>query len=258
MAAAIKDFRGQLGPGKYRADMFQSFLVALASDVPAGVAAITNTKTVVSLMRIPDAQAAQALEGAAAELQKQPSVLGKLTFMAERAMPMASSMAKLRTRFPNWSLDTVTALQRAMLENLYRDLCDELPPDTIADSNTLEVLGLSAAEASRLMQEVQEKKAAAEAAALAEQEEQERAQQLQRAMEAASALSPSESRDDDVEDGGGDAAPIGAAGTHEYECTQCGYVLFPAAGRESKFFGDAFKCPQCGAAKSSFVDNGPV
>ena len=114
-----------------------------------------------------------------------------------------------------------------MLENLYRDLCDELPPDTIADSNTLEVcahahtcahmhtcthahahpqsllptvdterlrvippsqpapalphhgipsppcpnqvLGLSAAEASRLMQEVQEKKAAAEAAALAEQ-----------------------------------------------------------------------------------------
>ena len=46
--------------------------------------------------------------------------------------------------------------------------------------------------------------------------------------------------------------------THEYECTNCGYVLFPAAGREFKFFGADFTCPGCGAGKDSFVDNGPV
>ena len=55
-----------------------------------------------------------------------------------------------------------------------------------------------------------------------------------------------------------------ASGTHEYECTHevdgapCGYILFPAAGRESKFFGAGFTCPQCGCGKADFVDNGPV
>jgi len=263
MATAIKDFRAQLGPGKYRGQMFQSFLVALANDVPVGVNAITNTKMVMSLMRIQDSATAQVLEAAAKELQKQPSVLGKLTFVAERAMPMASSMAKLRTLFPNWSLDTVTALQRAMLENLYRDLCEKLPDGTTADGETLQVLGLSEAEATRLMQEVQEKKAADAAVAIAEQEERERAEQLQRAMEAASALSSNDSNDSNdspASDGGaGDDAPVtGADGTHEYECTKCGYTLFPASGRESKFFGAGFSCPQCGAGKDEFVDNGPV
>ena len=37
-----------------------------------------------------------------------------------------------------------------------------------------------------------------------------------------------------------------------YECGNCGFTLFIATGRESKFFGDTFKCPECGAAKSEF------
>jgi rubredoxin len=38
------------------------------------------------------------------------------------------------------------------------------------------------------------------------------------------------------------------------ECSNCGYTLFPAAGREFKFFGDDFKCPQCGSSKEAFKD----
>ena len=40
---------------------------------------------------------------------------GKLVFIAERALPMPASMAKLRTRFPNWSFDTVVS-RRATAE----------------------------------------------------------------------------------------------------------------------------------------------
>merc|ERR1712100_592724 len=29
------------------------------------------------------------------------------------------------------------------------------------------------------------------------------------------------------------------------ECEECGYTLFIAAGREGKFFGDSYKCPEC-------------
>ena len=49
-----------------------------------------------------------------------------------------------------------------------------------------------------------------------------------------------------------------ASGTHEYECTKCGYILFHAQGRESKFFGAGYSCPQCGCGKDEFVDNGPA
>lgn len=38
-----------------------------------------------------------------------------------------------------------------------------------------------------------------------------------------------------------------------YECGNCGFTMFVAQGRESKFFGANFKCPECGAPKSDFI-----
>jgi rubredoxin len=38
-----------------------------------------------------------------------------------------------------------------------------------------------------------------------------------------------------------------------YECGECGYTLFIAQGRDFRFFGEDFKCPECGAAKDKFV-----
>ena len=35
-------------------------------------------------------------------------------------------------------------------------------------------------------------------------------------------------------------------------CKDCGYTLFIAQGRESKFFGQGFKCPECGSGKDRF------
>jgi len=37
-----------------------------------------------------------------------------------------------------------------------------------------------------------------------------------------------------------------------YECSRCGYTMFIAEGRESKFFGEGFTCPECGAPKDEF------
>lgn len=39
-----------------------------------------------------------------------------------------------------------------------------------------------------------------------------------------------------------------------YECGNCGYTLFVAAGREAKFFGTGFVCPECGAKKNEFKE----
>ncbi len=45
--------------------------------------------------------------------QGKPSVLSKLVFTAERACPEAAAAAKLRSRFPNWTEETVNTLQQA-------------------------------------------------------------------------------------------------------------------------------------------------
>lgn len=37
-----------------------------------------------------------------------------------------------------------------------------------------------------------------------------------------------------------------------YECSECGYTLFIAKGREFKFYGEDFECPECGAGKDKF------
>jgi hypothetical protein len=43
---------------------------------------------------------------------------------------------------------------------------------------------------------------------------------------------------------------------HEFCCEKCGYTMFPARGRDAKFFPDDFTCPTagCGADKASFFD----
>eukprot|EP00871_Galdieria_phlegrea_P004511 jgi/Galph1/5060/GphlegSOOS_G3717.1 len=41
---------------------------------------------------------------------------------------------------------------------------------------------------------------------------------------------------------------------HVFKCAKCGYSLFPAKGREFKFFTDNFKCPACGSTKEVFYD----
>jgi len=37
-----------------------------------------------------------------------------------------------------------------------------------------------------------------------------------------------------------------------FSCGECGYTIFPARGREGKFFPDDFKCPTCGSPSSEF------
>lgn len=41
---------------------------------------------------------------------------------------------------------------------------------------------------------------------------------------------------------------------HVFKCGGCGYEIYPARGREFKFFPDSFKCPLCSTPKSEFWD----
>lgn len=41
--------------------------------------------------------------------------------------------------------------------------------------------------------------------------------------------------------------------SNTYECSKCGYTIFVAAGKEDKFFGDGFQCPECGSPREKFI-----
>ena len=146
MAATVRSFRQQLGPGSFRERMFTKFVTALVNDKPLGVPAIQQLKKTIELMKLGEEVTAAGFADAAVELSKKPAMLGatarpahpsahpaltpylpeaspgppprrrrrcagKLTFLAERAAPAAARSAELRAKFPNWDADTVGTLQ---------------------------------------------------------------------------------------------------------------------------------------------------
>ena len=58
---------------------------------------------------------------------------------------------------------------------------------------------------------------------------------------------PEEAEEDEDDD------EIEVSASNVYECGNCGFTLFVAQGRESKFYGTGFKCPECGAPKKDFI-----
>jgi hypothetical protein len=157
MMSAISTFRKKLGPGPYRLKMFTKFLVSLVNDKSLSVFAIQQLKKTVALMNLKEAMVTEALVAAAAEMEKKPAMLGKLTFLSERAVPEAARKAELRSRFPNWGEETVATLQQAMLENVYKDMCHPLKEGAPLPAGG-DVLQLSEYDCARLMTETQEAK----------------------------------------------------------------------------------------------------
>jgi hypothetical protein len=167
MMSAFSTYKRKLGPGPSRLKMFTKFLVSLVNDKALSVFAIQQLKKTVSLMKLTEPMVTEALVAAAAEMEKKPAMLGKLTFLSERAMPEAARKAELRSRFPKWGEDTVATLQQAMLENLYKDMCHPLEEGAPLPPGG-DLLQLSEFDCARLMSETQEAKK--EAIRLAEEQ----------------------------------------------------------------------------------------
>lgn len=107
----MRSFKGQLGPGPYTPRLFSRYIAQLATDRPAGGAAIRAVRLAQRAFGVPDAAVPAAFEAAAEEhLADRPSVLGKLVFIAERAVGNPASVASLRGRLP-YGAEYVDSLQ---------------------------------------------------------------------------------------------------------------------------------------------------
>lgn len=237
------EYKRKLGPGILRGSMFASYLRSLVTEKTVVPSTMQDVAIIKVLLRLSDQKAVAMINSLATSLQDTPSLLGKLLFIAERIVPPDHvKKLSLVPLFP-YSPSTVADLQRNMLERCYREYVNQ----EIELNNAVEppmaaatALRLDASDAKTLFDGVvltRIKEKAQEAAELA-------------AAEAEEAAEP-DVKELDYPARSGDPAK---AAVHAYQCSDCGYTLFPAAGREFKFYGDDFVCPACGASKDKFVD----
>ncbi|CAN8074515.1 unnamed protein product [Agarophyton chilense] len=237
------EYKRKLGPGILRGAMFSSYLATLVAEKAIIPSTIQEVSMVKKLLRVGDDKAIKAVNNLAATMSDSPSLLGKLLFITERILsPEKTAALQLVPLFP-YSASTVADLQKNMLERCYRDfVTNEI------ENNQVEEVPLAAAAALRLDE--------AHAKLLFDGVVKDRVRRLKEEAAKAEAAEAEEAAKLSVEDldypaRSGEPAK---ATVHAYQCSDCGYTLFPAAGREFKFYGDDFVCPACGAPKDKFVD----
>lgn len=237
------EYKGKLGPGILRGAMYQSYLKALVTDKSVVPETVREVAVVKRLLKLSDQKAVQMVNNLGETMSDAPSLLGKLLFLAERTVaPEHVQGLTVVDNFP-YSKETVRALQRNMLERCYKEHVNreidtegiEEPPMTAAAMLRLDTVDAKELFDAVVLERIRKK----------EREEAELA-----AQEAEEATKPNVTELDYPARSGEPAK----AAVHAYQCGDCGYTLFPAAGREFKFYGDDFVCPACGAPKDRFKD----
>lgn len=243
MREITSEYKRKVGPGMLRGALFASYLNYLISEKLLTPSTIQDVSVVKRLLKLSDEKVTKAANKLGDSLKDAPSLLGKLLFIVERVVsPEKQSQLKLVPLFP-YSPSTVSDLQRNMLERCYKDYVhDEIEGSAIEEPpmKAAALLRLTSDDARSLYDSVvysrlrkKELEAAEAAAAEAEQASKPVVSEL------------------DYPARSGEPAK---ASVHAFQCSDCGYTLFPAAGREFKFYGDDFVCPACGAPKDKFVD----
>jgi len=242
------EYKRKLGPGVLRPALFESFLKSLVTEKPVGPQAIQDASIAKRLLRIGDVKAVKVFNQLGESLKASPSLLGKLLFVAERLFPI-QHMASLRLSglFP-YGASTVVELQRNMAERCFKEIVEREIDENEATGPPLEiaaVLRMGEEEANEIYSSVveeRERKIGAENAAFTA---------IAEAEVESTSNKPVVSDELDYPARSGEPVKVAV---HAYQCTVCGYTMFPAAGREFKFYGADFVCPSCGAPKDKFVD----
>ena len=206
---------------------------------------------------------------------KQPALRAKILFAADRVFTAEKANAALQPlrelasssyRSKETGAEILKVSQRAMAERAYRDQAlDELGSLSAAElaeaglPDGWDLLGLAEADAQAIVDEVRaeggSKRDYTKYYEEPSDEEIEADKDFKADALAAKLLAKSlEDWDEDDEDGGAMKKEPAAATGGVYECGECGYTLFVAKGRDFKFYGDDFKCPECGTGKDGFSD----
>jgi len=233
--------------------MMASFLEVYVKKKPVSPQAISSLSYVFSIYKLTEQQAAKILYELAKKLEKKPASAGKLLFFGTRILKSPEAKNELQpirdmlaSSYRVGGEMFVANSQKTMGEAAYKSAVAAAGKGQTALTPGWEVLGLDKEMAQQIFDEVKNDGFLTGAQKLYGGLNEHKFDGKGRKVDdKGDVLKPDEADKEDDED-----TPSGAV----YECSECGYTMFPAKGREFKFMPDDFKCPECGATKDKFVD----
>lgn len=248
-----KEYTRKIGPGqKSRDAMFIGYLRGFFTSKPLCGKTIRSLAFFFALSGADDAKVAKSFLQLSEDIKKKPLIRGKVLFLAERLVKDKTALASLdpirealaKTLGSREELDISQAyLAEASTKIFIDDQLDggALSLDAVVEEASL--LGLSEDKAKALYNKAIQEGYQTEKDFLFGDDE----DGLEREDTGAlAAIKEAEAAGDVL-----NTEPIIA------ECPKCGFTLFVAKGREQKFFGPDFECPDCKTPKADFSVRAP-
>jgi len=241
-----------LGPNRTPV-MLKRYLQLYSKKKTVSPQSISSLSYVFNLFKLSEEKAAQILVSLCHQMGTEKlSSAGKLLFFGSRILKTAEGKAALNPirdmikssyREVEVAETMVETSQQAMAEAGYKTAVQQGGKDQQSLTIGWEVLGLDKDTAMRIFQEE------ADEGFITDREKMYGGQSRKY-----DAKGNRIDKDDNLVDpenaieGGEDAKPA----SNVMGCMDCGFTLFIAKGREEKFFGKGFKCPECGSKKDRF------
>lgn len=245
---------------KKRDMMMKRYLELYAKKKPVSPQAISSLSHVFSMYKLSEEKAANLLCEVAENMKDKVSSAGKLLFFGrhilrsedarEKLLPIKTILAGSYRKGGDLMVENS---QKAMGEAAYRAAVVSAGKDQTTLTVGWEVLGLDKETAQRIFDEVSNTGFKSKREEIYGGFRQKYDSKGRKVDKDGKVIDEEERKQAEKEDKGASTAGGTGAGS-VYECEECGFTLFPAQGREFKFFPDDFKCPECGAAKDKFVD----
>jgi len=259
MKMCFEDYKkrlASLGPKK-KDRMIQRYLEVFSKKKPVSPQAISSLSHVFSMYSLTEEQAAKILVKVAQNLTDKLASAGKLLFFGEHILKSPQGLQALQpirtmlaANYKAAGDKIVENSQKTMGQAAYRATVSAAGKNQDTLTPGWEVLGLDRDTAQKIFDELADldfKSTREQLYGGVRQKYDDKGRKIDAGGNLIDEKDIAEEQNSQNSDSD---APSGSV----YECEECGYTLFPAQGREFKFFPDDFKCPECGAAKDKFKD----
>jgi len=253
-----------MGPKRSDA-MIKKYLELYAKKKTVSPQAISSLSYVFSMYKFSEDRAAKILSEICASMPEKVASAGKLLFFGEHIFKTDEGRKKLqpikkilagsyRDYVGVSGEEIVEKSQIAMGEAAYKSAVAAAGKNQTTLTVGWEVLGLNETTATEIWTETARDGflSAVEAKYATGFSNQKFDKKGRKTSDDGELLNPEEADDDDDNDND-ESGDDGTASVYECANNNCGYTLFVAKGRDFKFFGANFKCPECGAGKDKFV-----
>jgi len=244
-----------LGPKKSGA-MMKRFLEVYAKKKPISPQSVGSLSHVFSMYKLNEDKAAKCLlEVAETCMKDKVASAGKLLFFGSRILKSSDAKKKLSPirdmlikSYKKGGEMMVDNAQKTMGEAAYRAAVVAAGKNQTSLTVGWEILGLEEETAQSLFDQVENtgfKSKREELYGGGKQKFDDKGRKVSDEGKISDPKEAAKAKEEDNNDGG-------APGTNVYECEECGFTLFPAKGREFKFFPASYTCPECNAPKDKF------